>query len=206
VIVIGIVIYAMATGLATRLVREFPHLIKAEVVKTPPPTHRKPPPPPKPELETPKIPTVPPPQIRLRVPPAPHAVKVVKQKIAPTPPKPLPKRPPRPPMPPPRPVAPVAPPAPTPARGIAATHTIPPYPPMARRLGYQGSVLLDIVIGADGRVTRASVIGSSGHSRLDEAARTWVVGHWRYKPATQNGKLVTSRERVKVVFNLSQAR
>jgi len=77
---------------------------------------------------------------------------------------------------------------------------------MPRRLGYQGSVLLDIVIGADGRVTSASVIGSSGHSRLDEAARTWVVGHWRYKPATQNGKLVTSRERVRVVFNLSRAR
>lgn len=67
-------------------------------------------------------------------------------------------------------------------------------------------MLLGIVIGADGRVTRAWVAGSSGHSGLDQAARSWVTAHWRYKPAMQNGRPVPSRAEVKVVFNLSQAR
>jgi len=76
---------------------------------------------------------------------------------------------------------------------------------MARRLGREGSVLLGIVIGSNGHVAAASVIGSSGHSRLDEAARNWVVAHWRYQPATRNGKPIASREKVKIVFKLSQA-
>ena len=67
-------------------------------------------------------------------------------------------------------------------------------------------MLLGIVIGANGRVTNAWVLGSSGHSGLDDAAKSWVISHWRYQPATHNGKAVASRSRVKVVFSLSQAR
>lgn len=55
----------------------------------------------------------------------------------------------------------------------------PPYPAEARRRGQQGTVQLQIVFGADGRVTSATVGRSSGFSDLDRAAAAWVRRHWR---------------------------
>jgi len=55
----------------------------------------------------------------------------------------------------------------------------PPYPAEARRRGQQGTVQLQIVFGADGRVARATVGRSSGFSDLDRAAAAWVRRHWR---------------------------
>lgn len=75
---------------------------------------------------------------------------------------------------------------------------------MARRLGHQGTVLLDILIGTDGRVTSASVAGSSGDDTLDAAARAWVLSQWRYRPATQNARPIAERTRVKITFNLAE--
>jgi protein TonB len=96
--------------------------------------------------------------------------------------------------------------APTPAKAIAATHTTPPYPPLSRRLSEQGTVLLHIAVAEDGSVAQAMVEKSSGSERLDEAARDWVRQHWRYHPATHNGKPVASEMKVNVVFNLRVTR
>jgi protein TonB len=202
--VILVLVYALTTGLAGRIIRQLPHLIHAEVVKPPPPKVHRAPPPPKPQLEKPVMPTVPPPRIQLKRPSPPRAITVVKRQVRPPPPPPRVVT--RPSPPPPKPAPKPKPLPPMPARPITATHTIPPYPPMARRLGREGRVLLGIVVGADGRVVTAGVVQSSGHSRLDEAARRWVVSHWRYRPATQNGRPVASRTRVEIVFKLSQAR
>ena len=57
---------------------------------------------------------------------------------------------------------------------IAYTHTIPPYPPVDIRLGNQGTVSLRVIIDANGFVSDAMVVRSSGFPRLDEAAA--VVG------------------------------
>jgi len=189
---------AIATGLARRIVDQMPNMIHAQIVTPPRPKLRRLPPPPKPHLQTPEIPTVPLPQIELRMPP-PRTIKAAKQKVrrAPPPPPPPVKTPP------PKPALLPAP--PVPAAAIAGTHTLPPYPPMARRLGREGGVVLDILIGTDGRVSSASIAASSGLVELDEAARAWVLSHWRYRPATQNGRPIAERTRVKVVFNLSQA-
>lgn len=197
VTVLGIMAYAIATGLAQRIVEELPNLIHAQIVKPLRPKLRRLPVPPKPHLQTPEIPTVRVPQINLLAPPRPRAIKAVKQKVHRMPPSPPPVR-----APPPKPAPLPAP--PIPAAAIAGTHTLPPYPPTARRLGREGRVLLDILIGTDGRVLSASVAGSSGDSGLDEAARSWVLSHWRYKPATQNGRPIAERTRVKITFNLSE--
>jgi protein TonB len=90
----------------------------------------------------------------------------------------------------------------TPARAIAATHTIPEYPALSRRLGEQGTLRLKVAVTADGAVSEAQVESSSGHQRLDEAAVQWVKAHWRYEPARQGAKPIPSTAVAVVTFKL----
>jgi protein TonB len=89
-------------------------------------------------------------------------------------------------------------------RPLSATHTIPPYPPMAVRLGYEGNVRLRIAVDERGNVVSADVLSSSGHTDLDEAAIGWVKTHWRYEPARQNGTAVPATTNAVVTFRLNQ--
>ena len=58
----------------------------------------------------------------------------------------------------------------------------PKYPPISRRLGERGRVVLRVRVSADGRAERIEVRTSSGFERLDQAAQTAVAG-WRFVPA-----------------------
>ena len=89
--------------------------------------------------------------------------------------------------------------------GIAATHTIPPYPSLERRLGEQGTVTLRLTISPQGVVTGADVVKSSGYPGLDQSAISWVMAHWKYKPAVQNGSPVASQTTAAVMFSLRNA-
>jgi len=91
------------------------------------------------------------------------------------------------------------------AMGIVATHTIPPYPLLERRLNEQGTVTLRLTISPQGVVTGAEVVKSSGYPGLDQSAIGWVMAHWKYKPAVQNGSPVASQTTAAVVFNLKNA-
>ncbi len=93
---------------------------------------------------------------------------------------------------------------PTGASALASTHTTPDYPSMDRLLGHQGAVKLALVIDEQGNVTDASVVQSSGYDGLDQAAIAWVKTHWRYHPATRDGKPVASRTQAQVTFRLTQ--
>lgn len=62
----------------------------------------------------------------------------------------------------------------------------PLYPPMSRRLGEQGSVLVHTLIGADGMAQKADIARSSGFERLDRAALETVL-KWRYVPGKRGG-------------------
>lgn len=88
---------------------------------------------------------------------------------------------------------------------LAATHTIPPYPAMDVRLGNEGTVLLRLIVGPDGRVVEARVVRTSGFDSLDRAAQVWVIGHWRYQPAVRSGGAVPSAVDVAVKFSLKNA-
>ena len=92
------------------------------------------------------------------------------------------------------------------ATGIAGTHTTPPYPPLAIRLGEEGSVRLHLTISPQGMVTEALVVRSSGFGDLDQAARNWIMAHWRYRPAMRGGAAVASVSDVQVRFDLRNAR
>jgi protein TonB len=78
------------------------------------------------------------------------------------------------------------------------------YPSASVRLGEEGSVLLELTLGSDGRVLEARVIESSGHVRLDQAAVDEAVRAWRLRPATLDGAPIESRHRIRVQFRLDQ--
>jgi protein TonB len=88
------------------------------------------------------------------------------------------------------------------AVGVLSTHTTPPYPILAIRLGEQGSVQLHVSISATGAVTAAAVTRSSGFPDLDQSAVNWVIAHWKYKPAVQGGVAVASATNAALVFDL----
>ena len=62
----------------------------------------------------------------------------------------------------------------------------PPYPPMSKRLGEQGKVVIRTLIGADGVAQEASIHQSSGFDRLDHAALA-TARKWRYVPGKRAG-------------------
>jgi protein TonB len=81
----------------------------------------------------------------------------------------------------------------------------PPYPPEARRRGWEGTVLLMVEIRENGRPERVTIKESSGHSVLDDAA-LGAVGRWTFVPAQQDGKPVRSVAEVPIIFSLQDRR
>ena len=62
----------------------------------------------------------------------------------------------------------------------------PAYPPLSKRLGEQGKVIVRVLIGADGTPQKAELRQSSGFERLDQAALATVL-KWRYVPGKRGG-------------------
>lgn len=79
----------------------------------------------------------------------------------------------------------------------------PVYPPLARRLGEEGKVLLRVQVSPEGLPLAVEIHQSSGHPRLDEAARK-AAGRWRFVPARQGNNAITSWVEIPVQFSLRQ--
>jgi TonB family protein len=75
------------------------------------------------------------------------------------------------------------------------------YPPLARTVGIQGDVLLDVVIGTDGSVEDAKIV--TGHPNLAYAALN-AVKQWRFKPFVVGGRIVRVSTQLKVSFSLTK--
>ncbi|RYF21074.1 MAG: energy transducer TonB [Oxalobacteraceae bacterium] len=111
------------------------------------------------------------------------------------------------------PAAPLAPPAPAAPPSIISSSDLgtrmisgdpPRYPLESRRKKEQGVVELLVIVGPDGRVETITVNGSSGHSRLDEAALK-AVRRWRWEPTLRGGTAVRVRGIVEIPFVLQSA-
>lgn len=102
-----------------------------------------------------------------------------------------------------RPSADVAPAVVTAARFDAAylQNPRPVYPPLSRRLGEQGKVLLRVRVGRQGQAVAVDLEKSSNFERLDEAARQ-VVARWRFVPARRGEETVEATVIVPIVFRL----
>ncbi|WP_444813099.1 energy transducer TonB [Variovorax saccharolyticus] len=183
-------LWALQSGLLRRAAEVvIPVEILSEFIEPPKPKELPPPPPPPPP-EPKRVVTKTPP------PPRPQAIRELKPTPAPNAPTgsiepPPPPAPPAPPAPPEPPAPPPAPPAP-PSVQLPSSNADylqnpkPVYPAMSKRLGEQGKTIVRVLIGVDGLPKQATIRQSSGYERLDEAARTAVMG-WRYVPGKRNG-------------------
>lgn len=77
----------------------------------------------------------------------------------------------------------------------------PAYPLAARRRGEQGTVLVRVLVSAEGLAVNVSLEKSSGHPALDESALN-AVKAWRFVPARQGAQAVEAPHVVPVVFKL----
>ena len=62
----------------------------------------------------------------------------------------------------------------------------PPYPPVSKRLGEQGRVMVRVFVGEDGLPQKSELRTSSGFDRLDATAVATVM-RWRFRPGTRGG-------------------
>lgn len=77
----------------------------------------------------------------------------------------------------------------------------PPYPPLSRRLGEQGRVMVRVFVEPGGAPAQVELRASSGHRRLDAAA-VEAVRRWRFVPARRGAEPVGAWVLVPISFNL----
>jgi protein TonB len=80
-------------------------------------------------------------------------------------------------------------------------HPKPHYPLIARRRGWQGTVLLNIEMRSDGTIGTIKIATSSGYPPLDAAARQ-AVRKWRHRPLQRNGIAITRQAILPIHFRL----
>jgi len=77
----------------------------------------------------------------------------------------------------------------------------PPYPMVARRMGYNGKVVLNVEVLAEGRAGQVLLHQSSGYEILDKSALQ-TVKTWKFSPAKRFGQPVTQWFLVPIKFSL----
>ena len=77
----------------------------------------------------------------------------------------------------------------------------PTYPRIARRRGYEGTVILEVLVTPEGKVDQCRISQSCGYSVLDEAA-VKSVRDWVFEPATRGDKRVEMWVKVPITFQL----
>lgn len=92
-----------------------------------------------------------------------------------------------------------------PDAGAADLHNPkPPYPPVSRSKGEQGTVLLKVCVSANGTVDSVVLAKSSGYIRLDRSAND-TVERWRFHPARKGGQAIPMCYQLPIRFSLDQA-
>jgi protein TonB len=78
----------------------------------------------------------------------------------------------------------------------------PEYPDSARHEGHEGTVVLRVLVDANGRSKSLGVDRSSGFQTLDKAALN-TVRHWRFNAARHGDQHVESWVKIPIVFRLA---
>ncbi len=161
--------YALASGLAQKVVEVLAPPIEADIVEEVAPEDEPPPPPP-PEMERPPV-EVPPPEVSIDLPMETTSTAI--QDVTDKPPPPAPPPPPR-------------------APAVAAKILRSPmaeeyYPPGAKRREEEGSPVVRACVGPNGRLLREPVVtDTSGFPELDGAA-VKVAKASRYTAGSDGG-------------------
>jgi protein TonB len=77
----------------------------------------------------------------------------------------------------------------------------PPYPQSKLLTGEEAELTLRLGIDSSGRVVSVEPVGRADRVFL-EAARRHLMGHWRYKPATEGGRAVATSTVITLRFQL----
>lgn len=198
-LIIVIALHAVAlTALAlskTPIERRLPDIIDIFRVA---PQKEPPPPDPEPMPEPPKAPPS-----TVDIVPQPMPLPPLHDNLLPPPPMPRPV--------PPGPVAgidppsipvPPAPPVRKEAQIDRRSELQPAYPASERRLDREGSVTISLLIGADGRVKSAEKVSATSDA-FYRATERHALAHWRFEPATVDGRPIESRKTMTVHFRLN---
>lgn len=188
------IVYALATGLARKVVEVIKQPIETKIIDEikppPPPPPDKPAPPPPPKLAAPPPPFIPPPEIQVQQPPPQQNTIAAVSTVKPdNPVLPPPQKQEAAPVPVPAPVQ-----APAPAAAVHVAPVVdsracskPKYPRASELAEETGTVHLQFLVGVDGKVLDAKVEKSSGFKNLDNAARS-ALSLCKFKPGTSDGK------------------
>lgn len=80
----------------------------------------------------------------------------------------------------------------------------PVYPEAARAARQQGTVMLQVRVDEQGKVSGIRVSRSSGFPLLDESARSTVAERWKFRPAKAGGVPVASNVTIPIRFTFSR--
>jgi periplasmic protein TonB len=79
----------------------------------------------------------------------------------------------------------------------------PKYPPLSKRAGEHGRVVLKVLVSSKGDAENVEIDTSSGSNRLDNAAIE-AVKHWRFVPARKGGQALSAYVLVPIKFSLDR--
>ena len=88
------------------------------------------------------------------------------------------------------------------ARPIYRINPPPSYPIIARKRGYQGNVVLEVLINKQGKVIDFRIFSSSGYSILDKTAIA-SVKKWLFEPGMRGSDKIDMWVRVPIRFKLN---
>ena len=166
-----LLVWGLVSGLARKAIEVLPAPFETQILDEQRAEEEPPPPPPPPQLDIPPPPFIPPPEINIATPPPSSANTITTQSVVATPAAPPPPK-----------SAPVS--RPPVVKANACRQ--PEYPPVSERLGEAGSVVLQLLVGVDGKVTDSKVETSSGYERLDKAAQA-ALSRCKFEPGTVDG-------------------
>lgn len=89
------------------------------------------------------------------------------------------------------------------AEPLTTLNRPPVYPKLARKRGWEGTVLLEVDVDRDGMVASVRVRTSSSYTLLDREALA-AVKKWRFKPGTIGGRPTDTKVMVPVHFMLQE--
>jgi len=87
------------------------------------------------------------------------------------------------------------------ARPIYRKNPPPEYPKLARKRGYQGTVILEVLVDRKGRAADLRIFTSTGYPILDRVAME-SVKKWLFEPGMRGNKKVEMWVRVPIRFQL----
>ncbi|PKQ01127.1 MAG: energy transducer TonB [Alphaproteobacteria bacterium HGW-Alphaproteobacteria-13] len=195
--IVALILPALLTMNAVSIHKEASKLAVVEILRQPEP----PPPPPPQKQPEPVKPVSAPSPVVAPVPLVATIPSPVQIATSPTPPPPEVSMP-----------GPATPAPSTPAPAIASAGDLsstmisakpPRYPQESRRKREQGTVVLMVLLAADGTVADLSISQSSGFARLDQAALS-AVRRWRWSPTLRGGVAVMVKGLVEIPFILQE--